>query len=114
MSDEQEDLNAFKSWDCFGASLMLGVVPGIIHYATTTPHDEIGAIFMSIVGVLISFVVLAVALITRWRIIGVIINWVGTVLTIVFIGYMVLFWSKSCSQSEPAQINGAKTEQAQS
>lgn len=93
---------------------MLGVVPGIIHYATTTPHDEIGALFMSIVGVLISFVVLAVALITRWRIIGVIINWVGTVLTIVFIGYMVLFWSKSCSQSAPAQINGAKTEQAQS
>ena len=93
---------------------MLGVVPGIIHYATTTPHDEIGALFMSIVGVLISFVVLAVALITRWRIIGVIINWVGTVLTIVFIGYMVLFWSKSCSQSAPAQINGTKTEQAQS
>ena len=93
---------------------MLGIVPGIIHYATTTPHDEIGALFMSIVGVLISFVVLAVALITRWRIIGVIINWVGTVLTIVFIGYMVLFWSKSCSQSAPAQINGAETEQAQS
>ena len=114
MSEEQEDLNAFNSWDCFGASLMLGVVPGIIHYATTSPHDEMGALFMSIIGVLISFVVLAVALITRWRIIGTIINWVGTVLTVVFIGFMVLFWSKSCSQSTPTQINEPKTEQSQS
>ena len=101
MSEPQEDLNAFGSWDCFGAVLMLGVVPGIIHYTTTKPHDETGAIFISLGGILISFVVLAVALITRWRIIGRIINAAGTVLTLIYIIYVTTFWVESCSQ-QPA------------
>lgn len=99
MSEQQEDLNAFNSWDCFGATLMLGIVPGVIHYATTDPHDEMGAALMCVVGVIISVVVLAIALITRWRIIGTIVNWAGGAITIMFIIYMTLFWVESCSES---------------
>lgn len=98
MSNEQEDMNAFNSWDCFGATLMLGVVPGIIHFATTEPHDVTGAAVYCGIGVLIALVVLAVALITRWRFLGAIVNAAGTILTVVFIMYITLFWTESCTE----------------
>ncbi len=98
MSDEQEDLNAFNAWDCFGATLMLGVTPGIIHFATTEPHDKAGAIGIGVVGVVIALIVLGVALITRWRLLGKIINIAGTGITIYFIIHMTLFWVTSCEK----------------
>lgn len=99
MSNEQENMSAFNSWDCFGATLMLGVVPGIICYATTEPHDVARAIWLCALGVVIALAVLAVALITRWRMLGSIINGVGTCLTAFYIIYLAAFWFNSCSES---------------
>lgn len=112
MSEQQEDLNAFNGWDCFGATLMLGIVPGVICYATTDPHDVKGAIAYCVMGLLISLVVLAVALITRWRILGKIINSAGTILTAVYIIYMASFWVTSCSDSAK-EVNTPKEQTAQ-
>lgn len=110
MGDEQEDMNAFNSWDCFGATLMLGVVPGIIHYATTEPRDAIGAAVCCAIGVLVALVVLAVALITRWHFLGKLINMAGNILTLAFILYITLFWVKACNEYE-AEHNAAPTMQ---
>lgn len=110
MSKEQEDLNAFNSWDCFGATLMLGIVPGIIHYATTDPHDETGAALICLGGVLISLVVLGISLITRWRMLSRIINFAGTVLTFLFIIYMTSFWMKSCEANEDKAIQNTSSQ----
>lgn len=103
MSDEQEDMNAFNSWDCFGATLMLGMVPGIIHFATTEPYDVAGAAVYCGIGVLVALVVLAVALITRWRFLGTLVNTAGTILTAVFIIYITLFWTESCTEYSQKQ-----------
>ena len=105
MSDREEDLNAFNSWDCFGATLMLGVTPGIIHFATTTPHDLPGTIGICLVGVIISVVVLAVSLITRWRFLSKLINWAGMALTGIFVLQMALFWSGSCTDEESRELS---------
>lgn len=110
MGDEQEDMNEFNSWDCFGATLMLGMAPGIIHYATTEPRDVVGAAVYCGIGALIALVVLAVALITRWRGLSRIINTIGTVLTVVFILFITLFWVKSCNEYT-AERNAAPAEQ---
>lgn len=99
MSDKQEDMSAFNSWDCFGAALMLGITPGIICYATTEPHDVAQAAWLCVLGVLISLVVLAVALITRWRLLGSIVNMVGGCLTAFYIIYVVSFWINACNES---------------
>ena len=70
MSEQQEDMSAFNSWDCFGATLMLGVTPGIICYATTDPHDVTRAAWLCVLGVIIALVVLAVIAFFANRIIG--------------------------------------------
>lgn len=113
MSNEQDDLNAFNSWDCFGAALMLGVVPGIICYATTDPHDVKKAIGLCVLGVIVALVVLAVALITRWRILGSIVNMAGTILTPLFIIYVTLFWVKSCNEYTEKRNLSIPTQSAQ-
>ena len=104
MSEQEEDLNAFNSWDCFGATLMLGITPAVIHLATTREfvdsdfvYDIAGTIIYAIVGVVVSLIVLAVALITRWKMLGKIINWLGMALTICYISYVVNFWMTTCS-----------------
>ncbi len=105
MSKHEEDLNAFNGWDCFGATLMLGITPAVIHFATTEPHDQTGAIFLALGGVLVSLVVLAVALITRWHFLSKIINWAGMGLTVYFILHMVFFWSTSCSNKGDQELS---------
>lgn len=103
MSEQQEDMSAFNSWDCFGATLMLGVTPGIICYATTDPHDVTRAAWLCVLGVIIALVVLAVALITRWRMLGTIINGAGTCITVFYIIYVAAFWFNGCSDSAEQQ-----------
>ena len=105
MSEQEEDMNAFNSWDCFGATLMLGITPAIIHFATSDPHDLTGAIFLSLGGVLVSLVVLAIALITRWRFLSKIINWAGIGLTVYFIMHMVFFWATSCTDKGDKELS---------
>lgn len=92
MSRHVVDYNAFNSWDSFGASLMLGVVPAIMNYVFTEPHDVAGSIFITVVAVLISVVVLGLSLVTRWTIIGTLVNWAGYILTPLYVCIAAYYW----------------------
>lgn len=100
MNEEQEDFNAFNSWDCFGATLMLALVPAVMNFVFTDPHEVGSTVAIGVTGLLISLAVLALALITRWRIIGKIVNLAGCILTPVYIVIAVCaFWP---SEEAPA------------
>ena len=103
MSEQPEDLNAFNSWDNFGATLMLGLVPAIMYYvfskdapvapgAPPAEPDLAKTIFIAFIGFLASLAVLGVSLVTRWRIIGKMVNLTGGVLTIIYIAIAALHW----------------------
>ena len=83
---------------------MLGLTPAVIHLATTRTfdgkdfiYDTQGTIIYAIIGVVVSLIIFAVALITRWKMLGKIINWLGMAFTICFACYMVNFWLTTCS-----------------
>lgn len=91
MSEEQEDFNAFDSWDCFGASLMLGITPAILNFVFND-KDILSTMVLAGIGGLAALVVLLLSLITRWRIIGVAVNLIGCVLTVFYIAVAVYLW----------------------
>ena len=62
MSKQVVDYNAFNSWDSFGAALMLGIVPAIMNYVFTEPHDVTGSIFIAALALLISLAAVLVLL----------------------------------------------------
>ena len=92
MSKQAVDYNAFNSWDSFGASLMLGIVPAIMNYVFTEPHDVAGSIFIAVVALLISVVILGLSLVTRWPIIGTLVNLAGNILTPLYVGIAAYYW----------------------
>lgn len=106
MNTEQENINDFNCWDSFGATLMLAVVPAVMHYVFTRPekpdepHDITLTITIAVVGVIISTAVLAVALITRWRIIGTLVNVAGNILTPVYVVIAICAWVSSCTEEK--------------
>ncbi|MGN0828765.1 MAG: hypothetical protein ACI4PZ_03490 [Akkermansia sp.] len=91
MSEPQEDFNAFNSWDCFGASLMLGMTPALLNYVFNH-HEIVSTVFLAAMGVAVAVAVLLVALVTRRRLIGYVVNMVGWVLTLVYIGIAAYCW----------------------
>lgn len=91
MSEETEDLNEFNSWDILGAMLMLTLVPAIMHFVFND-KEVVGSVVIAGIGVLISLAVFALSLLTRWRIIGRIVNLLGTVLTTLYIVLAVYLW----------------------
>lgn len=101
MSRQVVDYNAFNSWDSFGASFMLGIVPAIMNYVFTEPHDIAGSIFIAVVAVLISVVILGLSLVTRWAIIGTLVNLAGNILTPLYVGIAVYYWGFA---EKPEQI----------
>ena len=119
MSEQEEDKNAFSSRDCFGATLMLGLTPAVIHFATSRTqegqkfvYDEAGTIMIAVVGIIVALVVFAVALITRWKFLSKIINGLGLGLTICYIAYMVNFWFVTCSESPGSKSLSPEANQA--
>lgn len=93
MNEGKDDINAFNSWDCFGVTLMLAAVPAAMNYVFTEEHEIGSTIGIFAVGFVIALVVLAVSLITRWRIIGTIVNTVGCILTPVYVVITICaFW----------------------
>ena len=92
MSKQAVDYNAFNSWDSFGASLMLGIVPAIMNYVFTEPHDVTGSILIAALAVLISLVILGLSLVTRWAIIGTLVNLAGIILTVLYVAIAAYFW----------------------
>lgn len=106
MSDEQEDFNAFNSWDCFGATLMLGITPAILNFVFND-KDILSTVVLAGIGGAVALVVLLLSLITRWRIIGVFVNYAGAVLTALYIAFAVYMWYPSdkeapADEAEPA------------
>ena len=106
MSEQQEDYNAFNSWDSFGATLMLGIMPAIMYYVFTKAdkgEPDISLIVLIVLAaVLISLAVLAVSLVTRWRLIGTMVNVAGAILAPVYITIAVCAWLPDAEPAQPA------------
>lgn len=115
MSEQQKDYNAFNSWDSFGATLMLGAVPAVMYEvfakADGVEVDHTVTVLIVVAAVLISLVVLAVSLITRWRIIGTLVNLAGATLTPVYIAIAICAWLPEDEPEAPAQQDAAATPQ---
>ncbi len=107
MSEPQKDYNAFNSWDSFGATLMLGAVPAVMYEVFTKADgaeaDHTVTVLIVVAAVLISLVVLAVSLITRWRIIGTLVNLAGATLTPVYIAIAICAWLPEDESEAPPQ-----------
>lgn len=103
MSREPEEINNdFNSWDCFGASLMLGITPAILNFVFND-KDIVSTALLASVGIIVAGIVLLVSLITRWKLIGVLVNFFGWVLTIVYISIAVYMWCPSAEEVPPAE-----------
>lgn len=110
MNEPQEDYNAFNSWDNFGATLMMCSVPAVMNFVFSKEHDIISSLVLAGIGLLVSLVVLALSLITRWRIIGALVNLAGMVLTGLFWAYASYYWwiqedstTKPAATEQPAE-----------
>lgn len=101
MSEEPEDFNAFNSWDVLGAMLMLTLVPAIMYFVFSDKELVMTCIIAGI-GVAVSVVVFLLAMVTRWRIIGRIVNLLGCVLTTLYIAVAVYMWVWGGDEPEPA------------
>lgn len=101
MSEETEDLNEFNSWDILGAMLMLTQVPAIMHFVFND-KELVGSVVIAGIGALISLSVFGLSLLTRWRIIGRIVNLLGAVLTTLYIAIAVYLWGWDGETAESA------------
>lgn len=97
--DSEEVNNDFNSWDCLGAGLMLGITPAILNFVCNDKEIVSTVIFAGI-GVIIAVVVWLVALITRSRLVGVVVNWAGSVLTVLYIAIALFVCFSATSQKE--------------
>lgn len=103
MSSEPEEINNdFNSWDCFGASLMLGITPAILNFVFND-KDIMSTALLAGGGIIVAGAVLLLSLITRWKLIGVLVNFFGWVLTIVYISIAVYMWWPSDEEEKPAE-----------
>lgn len=110
MSSEPEEINNdFNSWDCFGASLMLGITPAILNFVFND-KEIVSTVILAGIGFLIACVVWLLAVVTRWRLIGVLVNLFGCVLTCLYIGIAVYMWMPSGEDEQPA---AAETQEVQ-
>lgn len=113
MSSEPEEINNdFNSWDCFGASLMLGITPAILNFVFND-KEIVSTVILAGAGLLLACVVWVLALVTRWRLIGVLVNFCGWVLTLAYITFAVIMWWPSGEEEELAEPAAQEVQQAQ-
>lgn len=93
MNEEEEDFNAFNSWDCLGATALLGIMPAVLNFIFND-KDLISTALLGAVGLIISLAVFVLSLITHWRIIGVLVNLAGCILTPIYFGITLYFWCR--------------------
>lgn len=111
MSSEPEEINNdFNSWDCFGASLMLGITPAILNFVFND-KDIVSTVILAGIGVLAAFAVLILSLVTRWRLIGLLVNFVGWVLTIIYIAFAVYMWWPKDEETLPESTETQEVQQ---
>ena len=100
MSSEPENLNDFDAIDCGLAALMLGIVPAIIHFVFCGGMETLVTTgIMGVVGFFAAVAVWALAAITRSRVVGILVNWAGCILTPVYIAVAVYLWVYGSPQS---------------
>ena len=93
MSSEPQDMNEFDALDCGLAALMLGVVPAIIHFVFCGGMETLVVTgFMGVAGVALALAVWGVAYYTHTRLVGILVNWAGCILTPVYIAVAVYLW----------------------
>lgn len=93
MNEEEEDFNAFNSWDCLGATALLGIMPAVLNFIFND-KDLISTALLGTVGLIISLAVFVLSLITHWRIIGVLVNLAGCILTPIYFGIAIYCWCR--------------------
>lgn len=104
MSQEPEDFNAFTHWDCFGATLMLGLTPAIMNFVFND-KELVSTVLLAGIGLLVALVVWLLAFVTRWRIIGKLVNMAGLVLTLIYIGVAVYcWWPSGETEASPEEL----------
>ncbi len=91
MSEEEEDFNAFDSWDCLGASMMLAIMPAALNFIFND-KDLVSTVILGVIGGSISIAVSLLAFVTRWRIIGTLVNLAGCILTPIYIFIALYCW----------------------
>lgn len=99
--DSEEINNDFNSWDCFGATLMLGITPAVLNFVFND-KDIASTVAWAVGGLLAALAVWLIAALTRRRIVGEIVNGVGTVLTVLYIAFAVYMWFLAPEEEEPA------------
>lgn len=108
MSDG-EDYNEFNCWDSGGAAAMLALVPAVMYYVFSG-HDQVGAVMMAGVAVVVGVFVLAVSRFTSSRMVSRVMQLVGTGLCIVYWVYaihLLCTWDRfSLLTPEPEQPTG--------
>ena len=93
MSSEPQDLNEFDATDCGLAALMLGVVPSIIHFVFCGGMDSLVVTgIMFVAGVVLALAVWGVAYYSHTRLVGILVNLAGCILTPVYIAVAVYLW----------------------
>ena len=112
MSSEPQDLNEFDATDCGLAALMLGVVPAIIHFVFCGGMDSLVVTgIMAAAGVFLGVAVWAVAYYTHTRVVGILVNLAGCILTPLYIAVTVYLWVYG--DDTPAEQEAATVQQAE-
>ena len=105
MSSEPENLNDFDATDCGLATLMLGVVPAIIHFVFCGGTETLVVTgLMGVAGVLLAVAVWGLAVVTHSRLVGMFVNWAGWILTPLYVAVTVYLWvyADDAPPAEPA------------
>lgn len=105
MKHEADDYNAFNSWDCLGAVFLLGLVPAAINFIFND-QEIFSTVIIVLIAALVSVAVFLLAMITRWPIIGKIVNAAGCVLSLAYIAI-----AYSMCQQKNAEKNAPAAEQ---
>ena len=112
MSEEPEDLNEFNSWDILGAMLMLTIVPAVFNFVFNN-QDITGSCVIAAIAVVVSLLVFGLSVLTRWKIIGKIVNLLGNVLTVGYIVLAIYLWTSGGTAPVPEETPVSETPAAE-
>ena len=105
----EDDFNEFNSWDCGGAAIMLGMVPVVMYYVFSN-HDLMGCVMLAGIALGAGLVVFLLAHFTRSRVVGRLMQLVGTILCVIFWGYAFHMWATHNRVSIPTKEESTKYE----
>ncbi len=115
MSSQPEDLNEFDALDCGLATLMLCEVPAIIYLVLGGGMQSLVVTgLMAVAGFVVAVAVWGLACYTNSRVVGLLVNWAGCVLTPLYIAVSVYLWiygePQIADEPPPAEAAPAQAE----